>query len=331
MNSLIVSDQTSIVPAKADKDTRYRLGKFETWLQAQGQKWYLPDLAAYRDAMLDNDYAPSTVSAHLSTIRATYQKIVLNREAFYQLVPKAFSGSITEQKAYVDEAIARIENAIDPRLSPVKNITKQDIAESEHLRLTSDQANQLMTRAGTDSLSGLRDTAIIALMLCTGIREAELSNLDVDDLRQRLGSELALRVKKGKGCKQRLIPYGDLSWVLIIVDKWLESAGISTGPVFKGFYKGNQKLRPGRLSVRAIQYILESYPIVIDGKLTNVQAHDLRRTYARRLYRAGVDLLAIQQNLGHANQQTTLGYIGELKAETRRPPAVYCFDLGKLK
>ena len=58
--------------------------------------------------------------------------------------------------------------------------------------------------------------------------------------------------------------------------------------------------------------------------------HDLRRTYARRLYDAGTALVAIQQNLGHADVKTTLGYMGELDAEQRTPPAIYSFDLENL-
>jgi integrase/recombinase XerD len=59
--------------------------------------------------------------------------------------------------------------------------------------------------------------------------------------------------------------------------------------------------------------------------------HDLRRTYARRLYDAGTPMLAIQQNLGHASSKTTQGYIGSLDASTRRPGMIYSFDLSKLE
>jgi integrase len=133
------------------------------------------------------------------------------------------------------------------------------------------------------------------------------------------------------------VPYGELEWVLAIVDKWREGAGIDQGPVFRGFYKGhrkvcpgNRKLRPGRLSVRAVAYIVGAYPVRIGGEMVSVKPHDLRRTYARRLYDAGFDLVAIQQNLGHADVKTTLGYIGELDAGKRRPPAIYQFDLKSL-
>ena len=45
---------------------------------------------------------------------------------------------------------------------------------------------------------------------------------------------------------------------------------------------------------------------------------------------AGVDLVALQQNLGHSDSKTTLRYIGVLSAETRQPPSVYLFDLTRL-
>jgi site-specific recombinase XerD len=96
----------------------------------------------------------------------------------------------------------------------------------------------LIDAPGVDTRPGLRHTALIALMLCTGVREAELSALETQDLRRRLGGELALHIREGKGCKERLIPYGALEWVLAIVDKWMETDGIKDGPVFRSFYKG---------------------------------------------------------------------------------------------
>ena len=118
--------------------------------------------------------------------------------------------------------------------------------------------------------------------------------------------------------------------MLAIVDKWREAAGIDQGPVFRGFYKGNRKLRPGRLSLRAVEYIVGAYPVRRGGERVRLKPHDLRRTYARRLHEAGLSPAAIQQNLGHADVKTTLGYIGQLDAGQRRPPAIYAFDLRSL-
>ena len=112
-----------------------------------------------------------------------------------------------------------------------------------------------MAAPGTDTLRGKRDTAILALFLCTGVREAELASLLVQDLHQHLDGALALRVRRGKGMKQRLVPYGSLAWVVPIVTDWLAHARVIAGPVFRGF-KRNGEVRGTAISVRAIQYIL---------------------------------------------------------------------------
>lgn len=326
-----------IVPEDATKDRLHRLSRFAGWMHAQGRAWHKIDLAAYRDHLLDR-LASSSASAHLSTIRTRYRELLRDdarRDELFTLAGDRLQELDQEdtpanRKAFVDELVTRLENALASEAAPVQVPVCQDRPDADHWRLTAAQANALMASPGVDTLAGLRDTAVIALMLCTGVREAELCALDVADLRQWLGEELALHVRKGKGCKERLVPYGELSWVLAIVDAWMSSVGIGRGSVFRGLYKGGRKLRPGRLSVRAVQYIVGRYPVNVDGTLVTVRPHDLRRTYARRLYEAGVDLVAIQQNLGHADHKTTLRYIGDLDAEARRAPAVYSFNLNGL-
>ncbi len=314
-----------------------RLGLFVDWLDAQGQSWHEPDLAAYRDKMLAR-YTPGSTSAHLSTIRARYREIArdngtrdyLYTKAGEQLTELGQDDTPANRKAFVDEALARLENAIDPKATAVKTETKQDRADFEAVRLTRAQASALIASPGINTLAGLRDTALLALMLCTGVREAEACKVDVGDLRQRLEGELALHVRLGKGKKTRCVPYGEGVFCLAYVDKWLAAAGIEAGPVFRGLYKGEQRLRPGRLSVRAVNYIVGAYPVMVNGSLAHARPHDLRRTYARRCYDEGMAPIAIQQNLGHADLQTTLGYIGELSVDERRPPTLYDVDLAAL-
>lgn len=320
-----------LVPREGNKDTLHRAGKFTDWLQATGGRWYAPDLAAYRDALLGAGLQAASVAAHLSTVRGQYRRVIRDnatRQRLFNAAPA--ESSLADKKAFVDEVLARLDNALDPTAAPVKVVTQQDRADAAHVRLTQAEAEALLNAPGTGSPVGLRDTALIALLLCTGLREAEVCGLDVGDLRQRLGGELAVHVRAGKGCKARLVPYGELTWALAIVEKWLAVAGIEAGPVFRGFYRGGRKIRATRLTPRAVQMILGRYPVMVDGHQGTVTPHDLRRTYARRLYEAGVDVVAIQQNLGHADLRTTLGYIGTLDADQRRAPAVYTFDLRTL-
>jgi site-specific recombinase XerD len=169
----------------------------------------------------------------------------------------------------------------------------------------------------------MRDTAMFALMVCTGIREAEMVALNVDDLRQTLGGEVAVRIRSGKGRKQRMVPYGPLDWCLVYADRWLDMAQVTSGAVFRGVYKGGKRVRPTRVTERTVNRVMNAYPIMIDGDLRDVKPHDLRRTYARNAYERGMDLERIRQNLGHVSLQTTQTYIGTLDAPQRRPPPMF--------
>lgn len=330
-------NESILMPTLPNKDESSRIGAFVRWLDMQGVNWHNADLEAYRDHLLTNGMtpapdgnrkhtalAPATVKAHLATIRGRYNALMTKntvRDSIYATTPSDLAPA--DRKAVVDETLTRLQNAVHPNAAKVEIITKQDSAESEHLRLKPHEVDALLKLPGIDSLTGLRDTAMIALTVCTGIREAELCNLDVEDLRQKLGGELALRIRDGKGGKQRLVPYGALDWCLPFVERWLEVAGIKSGAVFRGFYHGGKVVRPGRISTRSVNEMFNKYEISVDGVCRDVKPHDLRRTYARNAYERGMDIVRIQQNLGHANLQTTLGYIGELNAEQRRPPAMF--------
>lgn len=318
----------SLLQASPTKDEKYRIGRFENWIQETGGLLHSPDLPAYREDLL-SAYIPSTAATHMSTIRGRYRRLVESndlRSHLFALAGAALTAS--DRKAFVDETITRLSNAVNDPGAKIKVTKKQDISDYTQIRLTRSQAESLLSLPGTDTLRGLRDTAMIALMLCTGIREGELVALDVPDLRQSLGGELALEVRHGKGDKSRLIPYGELSWSLVIVDAWLLKAGITEGAVFRGLWQ-NDRLQ-GRIGVRSVEKIMRSYPVVIDGRQICIAPHTLRRTYARRQYDTGIDLVSLQQNLGHASNATTIKYIGSLGAESRRGRSAYSFDLKRL-
>jgi len=328
----------SIVPAGATKSRKSRLGQFAKWLQDSGRTWATPDLQAYRDHLLGR-LKPSSAKGHLSTIRARYREIVENnatRDLLYDMAAASIAergtqDTETARKAFVDEVITRMTNGTNPKHSRVEAETTQDKVDSSHgVRLTRDQASALLATPGTVPIMKLRDTAILAMFLCTGIREGELVGLDVEDLRQTIDGAPCLHVRHGKGNKTRAVIYGGNSWVLVIIDKWLEAAGIVEGPVFRGFYRDARTLRPGRLSTRAVQKIVSRYPVMIDTVKTAIHPHDLRRTYARIWYDMGGDLVGLQQNLGHADLKTTLNYVGVLDVSKRAAPSMYSFDWAAL-
>lgn len=306
-----------LVPLDGTKDERSRLRKFAEWVE----NWLRPDLRAYRDYLYEKGLNSASVLAHLSTIRSRYRTLMLDREFLFSLTDEDLD--FITRKALVDELIARLENAMNPKVARVRVVKNQDNA---RLRLSQQEANRLMRQPGLDTLAGIRDTAIIALAISTGLREAEICNLRVEDLRQIYENELALFVRDGKGAKTRFVPYGELDEVLLLVDRWLEVAGITSGYVFRGFTPRGEVVMDGKLSTRTIERIFYAYPITIKGELRRVLPHDARATYARRMAEAGMDVKALSQNMGHDSTETTWRYIGNLEANKRRAIAVYDFS-----
>ncbi len=322
--AILPSDDNSwiLLPDEGTRDQLHRLNKFSTWLTATGGRWFAaPDLAAYRDYLLLQGLSSNSVRAHLSTVRMRYKDLIRDRDLFFQQTPANLD--FVERQALVNELVQRIENAITPRAASVRVVEVQDQPDSLDRRLTTGQVEALFQSIDVSEPKGRRDMAIIALFLATGIREGELVNVRVSDLYETWQGIPSLRVREGKGAKARMVPYGGMEYYLGDVERYLQEWDLKKGYAFRGFYKGYKTIRKYGLSERQVQRILADYPIENDAQTISVRPHDLRRTYACRLYEAGMDLNAIRLNLGHADIKTTLHYIGELDAELRAPPDVY--------
>src|SRR5690606_14361597 len=126
-------------------------------------------------------------------------------------------GSYEALEGRLDSLIAAI-SAQPQRLPSVKR------DETEAKVLSVEQAILLLQRPGLDTLTGRRDTAILALMLGTGLREQEIIALEVHHLRVWCieGKRPALYVPDGKGCVERMVPFLE-EGVREVVQQWLQA------------------------------------------------------------------------------------------------------------
>lgn len=316
-------------PHSDNKNIMSHVARYNRWLVETGQALYLPDLTTYRDHLL-RTLAPSSVRAHLSSIRRSYKLLVESlehRAALVAYLERQFpDDDFASIKAKADELELRLTRAIDPERTQVATQTVQDEEDSKHIRLTPAQGAALMMQPDVTTLRGRRDVAMIALMLATGLREGEVVKLSVDDLYQTYGGVPAVRVKSGKGAKARMVPFGDMLWARQIAEIWL--AGREVGFVFTKMSDGRgdmleQEATHEKMTTRSVQRMLKRYPIAINGTPTSVTPHDLRRSYGRNLFLAGISTEVIRQNLGHVDVKTTQDYIGVLDGSTRAPVSVY--------
>ena len=170
--------------------------------------------------------------------------------------------------------------------------------------LYKEQIEQLLqeNRKRTDSLK-YRDQAILSTLYYSGIRASELVSLTVQDvsLNQRL-----IRVEKGKGNKERIVPINaickaDISDYL----KYSRSQLLALTKEPKANLFLNSKGSP--LTVRGLEYILDSIEKKT-GTFLNLHPHILRHSFATHLLEGGADIRVIQELLGHESINATQVY-----------------------
>ncbi len=141
-----------------------------------------------------------------------------------------------------------------------------------------------------------RDTALIILMLNTGLRISEVAALDIDDLtiNDRSGSVI---VREGKRKKYRTVALN--SDVRKALKEYLN--GRSNGPVFL-----SQRGYLQRLTSSGIRQVIDQYAYL--AKLPKLHPHALRHTFAKNLLNAGEGLEMVAELLGHRSLETTRIY-----------------------
>lgn len=328
---ILSSPNADFMPPAPDTNQKARISRFIAWLDQTNQHWFNADLNVYLTHLqTETALSAQTTQNYLSTVRMRYKKLMEDnglRVALYQ--EYEVSTPETQQrfspKEYVDERLTWMTNNCNT--APVKVPKKQDYSDEEHRRLTVEQGRALIdtpVQYWHGRPQGIRDRAIIALLLCTGIRREELCNLEVRDLRQRLDGALALQIREGKGMKQRLVVYGAMAdYCLPYVDEWLEWADIGAGIVFRGLKRNSNEPRGSRLNAASINKLFDMYTIPINGELITINPHDTRRTYARWMYDSGMPVSSIKEQLGHESESTTWGYIGKVSTVSRTPLDVF--------
>lgn len=177
--------------------------------------------------------------------------------------------------------------------------------------LTRDQAQRLLGLPDTGTLKGLRDRAILAVMLGCGLRRSEVASLTYARIAQRDGRWVIVDLV-GKGNRTRTVPMP--SWAKQALDAWTAAAGAAEGNllpadsdrVFRSLRRGGH-MDGDTMTDQAVADVVRSYGAQMGVKLA---AHDVRRTFAKLAHKADGRLDQIQLTLGHASIKTTERYLG---------------------
>jgi len=260
------------------------LTDFLEWHAEQGRPALSKALVqAYKASLQGRGLAPSTVNLRLCAVR--------------KLAAEAADNTL------LDRALAN-------GIKAVKGVSTAGVRSGNWL--TRDQAQALLNAPDTSSLKGLRDRAILAVLLGCGLRRSEAAALTVEHVQQREGRWVVCDLV-GKGNRTRTVPMP--SWARASIDAWMQAAGISEGRLFRAIHKGGY-VNGEAMSDQGIADVVRTWAKECGLALA---AHDLRRTFAKLAHKGGAGLDQIQLSLGHASIKTTERYLGVAQDLTDAP------------
>lgn len=144
--------------------------------------------------------------------------------------------------------------------------------------------------------SSVRDRAIIETLLSSGLRVAELANLDISDIDFM---NLSVRVRDGKGAKERI------SYITTVCAMHLKAYLMQRADDNHALFLSMRKRQ--RLDPSGLRNILKT--IEKRAGVDDVHPHRFRRTFATNLSKRGMDVQTIARLMGHSNIQTTMIYV----------------------
>ena len=270
------------------KDTyRRALRVFEIWITDKGyQKPTREHILEYKDylqskTILGQDdevktLSPLTVTAYITALRRFFS--FLEAEKLYPNIARGIKG-LKRPKGFLKDT------------------------------LTKDEAKRLLEGIGEDNINGLRDYALINLMLHTGLRTIEVSRALIGDI-GRDGGETILKVwGKGRDSKDDFVILTEDAYKPILDYMTKRGETKLSEPLFNSHSNRNQT---EALTTRSVRRIIEARLKAVGLKTSKITAHSLRHTSATIALSNGADLISVKEMLRHSNINTTLIYTHNL-------------------
>jgi integrase/recombinase XerC len=223
---------------------------------------------------------PDFVSASRAEIREALPEVVAgaptSRNQKLAAIKSFYAWAVEEAGLRDDDPVGKMRGASLPRLLP---------------KALTDQTVQALLTPRADSAEDRRNTAVVATLLATGLRLAELCQLDVADVQGR-----RIHVV-GKGQKERVVFLNKDARAAL--DRWL-LCRMHYRPQDDALFIGFK----GRLGPDGVEQIVAER-----GGAEHVTPHMLRHTFATRMARQKVPLEVIRRMMGHTSSVTTQRYI----------------------
>lgn len=223
------------------------------------------DLEAFRDDLLGQDYTPKTVSRKLNAVKTFFRYLVKD-------------GVVTSNPAE-DVSHPKIEPSVPKFLAPLEYRALRDVVRDDP-----------------------RIYAIIELILQTGMRISEVSNLKIENIQKN-----NVKIEAYATQPERTVPLNTPAREA--VEEYQKVRPETDSPYLFVSKNGNP------LAVRNIRAAIDRY--MEKAGIPDYSVNDLRTTFMVENLKDGVDLVMLSQVVGHKRLSTTERYL-EL-AEVEEP------------
>ncbi len=259
---------------------------FERGLSALTLKNYVRDIQLL-ESLAENTALDAITNTQIRRYIATLHSRGLSSKTIARALSawRGFYNYLTHHKGYAQ--------------NPVMGLRAPKSAKTLPQALSTDQAVKFVDIKGDGPLEH-RDHAILELFYSSGLRLAELVNLDIGMLDFSEGTVTVT----GKGNKTRIVPMG--SHAMSAIQTWLQSRALikiaESNPNALFVTQQGKRITP-----RAVQYRVKEWSIK-QGLNISMHPHLLRHSFASHVLQSSQDLRAVQEMLGHANISTTQIY-----------------------
>ncbi len=204
--------------------------------------------------------------------------------------------------------------------NPAAKVRMPKLHESEIIRLDSDEVVRLLDEVESgDNLTKsqkkyhdktkLRDTALLPLLLGTGMRVSDCVGIDINDVDFK---NSGIKVRR-KGGYEAIVYFGDEVEIALL--NYLEYRN-TIKPVAGHENALFLSLQNKRISVRSVENLVKKYSGLITT-LKHITPHKLRSTYGTNLYKETGDIYLVADVLGHKDVNTTRKHYAAIEDRRR--------------
>lgn len=234
------------------------------------------DLQSWLDSLKAEGKSPSTINLYLSAAKLFFRWLHV--------------------EGFIEKNIADHMKGVKPSRGHKKDA------------LDTDQCKTLVDSVevrGKNDVQGLRDRAILSLLVTAGLRTVEVVRADVGDIRFERGKKFLYVQGKGRSDRDEKVLLSKQT--VKTLDEYLRARGTikSNEPLFVSTSRRN---KGSRLSTQTVSKLAKRQLRAIGFDSPRFTAHSLRHSVATNLIFEGVELPTVQQVMRHRSLNTTMIY-----------------------